>query len=948
MSTFAKRHIGISSKDSSEMLSVLGFENEQSFIDAIIPKHIQEDFKQEIPFCSEQELLNLLSTLAEKNDTGRSFIGMGYYNTYMPEVIKRNVFENPGWYTQYTPYQAEIAQGRLEALLNFQTMVSDLTALPLANASLLDESTAAAEAMIMTYHAKNKRAKAGQEINKFLVDKNIFPQTIDVLRGRADALNIELVIDEVYAEKIDETYFACIVQYPNTFGEVNDYKLLGAKTSELNISLICIADILGLSLLTPPGEWGANICVGSTQRFGVPMGNGGPHAAYFSCDNSFKRQIPGRIIGVSEDRHGKKALRMALQTREQHIKREKATSNICTAQALLAIIASHYAVYHGGTGIKRIAQRTHDLTKKLGYELDQLGYDLVSKNFFDTIAIKGSADIQMKIKSAAEYNNLFFNYFVEDHILISLDETSLESDVDAILDIFRAIQNLEPRTSKLEDFHIPSYADRTSKFLTHKIFNTHRSETSLMRYLKYLENKDFSLVHGMIPLGSCTMKLNAAVQLAPLSWASFGNIHPFAPAFSKQGYQVIINELSDFLCQITGMTACSLMPNSGAQGELTGLRVIDAYHKNNSSDRDIVIIPASAHGTNPASAIMAGMKVKVVKCDEKGNIDLVHLAEVIAEYKAHISALMVTYPSTHGVYEEEILAMTNMIHESGGLVYMDGANMNAQVGYTSPGKIGADVCHLNLHKTFAIPHGGGGPGMGPICCNGKLAPFLPTHFMLDTKEDQIDPVASAPFSSALILIISYAYIKLLGSEGMKKSTYAAMLSSNYMMKKLAPFYDTLYVGKQGFCAHEFIIDLRHLKQHGLSAEDVAKRLIDYGFHAPTLSFPVAGTLMVEPTESETKKEIDLFLDAMISIHGEIQEIIESKYDKDNNVLVNSPHTLNEITHDEWTHVYPRSKAAYPLDSLRSEHKFWPTVGRINQAKGDKNLICTCPPIEEYE
>ncbi len=943
--SFEKRHIGISKEDQHEMLAKLNVENLDQLIDETIPSKIRLTTELNIPEAvSEFEYLNDLKKVAAKNKNYKTYIGQGYYNTITPSPLLRNIFQNPGWYTQYTPYQAEISQGRLEALLNFQTMVSDLTGLPLANASLLDEGTAAAEAMGMFYGLKNKR-KTDQPVCKFFVDNHVFAQTKQVIISRASPLGIEVVFGNWEETILNGEYFGALVQYPNAKGGIENYTDFALSCAEQGVKLCVAADLLSLALLKPPGKWGADVVVGNTQRFGVPLGFGGPHAAFFSTKEKYKRQIPGRIIGVSIDRLGNKALRMALQTREQHIKRERATSNICTAQALLAIMAGMYAVYHGPKGIKRIATRINDLCFRLAIGLKEKGYKPNYGYYFDTISLDLESDELGKLQAKAVAERL--NLHIENGSLcISIDETVSPSDIEKLLSIF-------PRKndSLLNGKHssIPIELKRESDILTHPVFSSHNTETEIMRYVKRLENKDLSLMHSMIPLGSCTMKLNAASELIPVSWPEFANIHPFAPEDQCMGYLEIIKSLEEYLNEITGFTACSLMPNSGAQGELTGLLVIRAYHEDRSeSNRNIAIIPSSAHGTNPASAIMAGMKVVVVSCDDNGNINLEDLKEKAELHKANLAALMVTYPSTHGVFEEDIKEICEVIHNCGGLVYMDGANMNAQVGLTSPNEIGADVCHLNLHKTFAIPHGGGGPGMGPICVNDKLKPFLPGHIYGNKGgEKAIQAVSSAPWGSASILLISYGYIKMLGKDGITNSTKYAILNANYIKERLAKDYGVLYIGKNGRTAHELIIDLRMYKSIGVSAEDVAKRLIDYGFHAPTLSFPVAGTIMIEPTESESKSELDRFCDAMIQIKKEIDEVAKGEVHVESNVLTNAPHPLSLLTADDWSYSYTRSKAAYPLQYLREKGKFWATVSRIDNAFGDRNLICTCPPIEAY-
>lgn len=940
--SFIGRHIGLDEKETAEMLDFIGMDSIDQLVDKVIPEDIR--LSQQIDLqdpVSEHQYLIQLSKIASKNKVFKSYIGQGYYGTITPSVILRNLFENPGWYTQYTPYQAEIAQGRLESLLNFQTMVSDLTALPIANASLLDEGTAAAEAMAMLFNHKNKNTDNITSA-KFFVDNKVFEQTKDILETRSRPVGIELVYGNFEEVEFDGSYFGALVQYPDSQGNIHDFSTFIEKAHAQNVLVVMAADLLALTLLKAPGELGADVAVGSTQRFGVPMGFGGPHAAYFATKDEFKRNIPGRIIGISVDANGNRALRMALQTREQHIRREKATSNICTAQALLANMAAMYAVYHGAQGLTDIATRTAVLTKVLRDELQKLGYEVINGSAFDTISIK--ADNAQKIKTISEENGMNFFYASENRVSISLDETTTRDNVSEIIDVFaKAAGHATPGIQipgVIEETGIPENLRRKSAFLLHPVFNSYHSETELMRYLKRLENKDLSLTHSMISLGSCTMKLNAATELIPVSWPEFSTIHPFVPENQVKGYMEIIAELKKMLCTITGFTNCSLQPNSGAQGEFAGLMAIRRYHESRKEgNRNVILIPVSAHGTNPASAVMAGFKVVVVKCDKHGNIDKTDFREKAEKYVDTLAGVMITYPSTHGVFETGIMEMCRLIHDKGGLVYMDGANMNAQAGFTSPGTIGADVCHLNLHKTFAIPHGGGGPGMGPICCNEKLAPFLP-------GENNEGEVSATAFGSASILLISYAYIKLLGNAGIEKATACAILNANYMKAKLSENFEILFTGKNGTCAHEFIIDLRPFKAFGIEAEDVAKRLMDYGFHAPTLSFPVAGTIMIEPTESESKQELDLFCDALNSIYEEISNIGNGTFDKKDNVLKNAPHTLAVITADEWNHTYSRSQAAFPLPYLR-ENKFWPSVSRVNNTVGDRNLICTCEPVESY-
>lgn len=954
---FESRHLGPREQHVPAMLETIGVNTLDQLIDETVPAAIRSSEPLAIPNAqSEYEYLRELKTIAAKNKLYRTYIGLGYYDTITPSVILRNVFENPGWYTQYTPYQAEIAQGRLEALLNFQTMVSELTGLPIANASLLDEGTAAAEAMTMLHSVKSKKGKTAPA-NRILVADNVFPQTLDVLRTRAVPMDIDVTVGDWKTFELDESVFAVLLQYPAQDGTIEDYRAFAIKAQEAGIKIIVAADIMSLAILTPPGEWGADVVVGSTQRFGVPMGYGGPHAAFFATQEDYKRQLPGRIIGVSTDVHGDAALRMALQTREQHIRREKATSNICTAQALLAIMAGFYAVYHGKEGIQAIAERIHGMAQLAERYIEATGFEQVNTHYFDTIRIHVGSH-QAAIRAEALERGINFRYIGEEYVGISFDETTTLIDVEDVINVFTAIKE-QPEYQMIPDiavheaesleWKIPAVLFRTSDFLTHPVFKSHRSETKMMRYIKKLENKDLSLMHSMISLGSCTMKLNAATELIPVTWPAFSGMHPFVPRDQAAGYHQVISELEQWLSEVTGFEACSLQPNSGAQGEYAGLLTIRAYHEaNGDSHRNIALIPSSAHGTNPASAVMAGMKVVVVKCDEAGNIDVEDLKAKAEKHKDNLAALMVTYPSTHGVFEVAIKDICKIIHDNGGKVYMDGANMNAQVGLTSPGAIDADVCHLNLHKTFAIPHGGGGPGMGPICVNESLAPFLPKHSIVEGVGGQqgIGAVSATPYGSASILLISYGYIKMLGSQGLTNATRYAILNANYIKARLAEAYPVLYTGANGHAAHELILDLRQFKPLGIEAEDVAKRLMDYGFHAPTLSFPVAGTIMIEPTESESKDELDRFCEAMLAIRQEIDEIATGAADKENNVLRNAPHTQAVIAADVWEYPYSRTKAAFPLPFVR-EYKFWATVGRINQAAGDRNLVCTCPPIEEY-
>ncbi len=954
---FVSRHNGLRKKDEQYILGKIGLKSAGELIDQTIPSTIRLKKELDLPAgLNEYELLQHLKSLASKNRLFTSFIGMGYYNTMMPGVIQRNLLENPGWYTSYTPYQAEISQGRLEALLNFQTVVTDLTGLEIANASLLDEATAAAEAMIMLFNSRPRKA-VKEGVNKFFVAENCFPQTIDVLKNRAQPLGIELVIGDHKDPGFDATFFGALIQYPDQFGAIHQYDGFVQSAKEREIRIAVAADLLSLTLLTPPGEWGADVVVGSAQRFGVPMGFGGPHAGYFATREEFKRAVPGRIIGVSIDKNGNQALRMALQTREQHIKREKATSNICTAQALLASIAAMYATYHGPEGLKKISRQINLLASLLSRGLAAYGFKQVNKNFFDTLVVmlpeKLSAASIHKLSAEHEMN---FRRIDEKHIGISLDETTSLKEVNTILSIFAksAGKHHEEIASTPSVCETPAtFADvfkRKSPFMQQECFNTYHSETEMMRYLKKLENKDLALNRTMIPLGSCTMKLNAASEMFALSWPEFANIHPFVPEDQATGYMELIKNLEKDLCEVTGYAGISFMPNSGASGEYTGLMVIRAYHESRGEGhRNITLIPSSAHGTNPASAVMAGTKVVVVKCDENGNIDTDDLRKKAEEHRDHLAAIMVTYPSTHGVFEENILEVNKIIHDNGGQVYMDGANMNAQVGFTNPAICGADVTHLNLHKTFAIPHGGGGPGVGPIGVATHLLPFLPGHTMRKTGGEQgMHAVAAAPFGSAFILTITYAYIKLLGGAGLKEATKIAILNANYLKVMLEKHYDVLYTGRNGWAAHEMILDCNPFKRKlSIDAIDIAKRLMDYGFHAPTVAFPVPGTLMVEPTESEPISELNRFVEAMLEIRKEIQEIEEGKADKENNVIKNAPHTVAMAAADAWDKPYSRQKAVFPLP-WSVENKYFPPVTRIDDAYGDRNLVCTCDPIENYE
>ena len=937
MNAFSDRHIGPSNSDQEKMLETLQLSSISELIDQTIPTSIRLNKKMDLAKAmNESELIDHMKALGRKNKNYRSYIGLGYYNTVLPGVIQRNILENPGWYTAYTPYQAEIAQGRLEALLNYQTMVSDLTAMPLANASLLDEGTAAAEAMLMLFNARSREKKKANA-NVFLVSEDCFAQTIDVLKTRSNPVGITLkIIPHSEFDFSDPTVFGMLIQYPSKFGQIDDYSVLSKDAKNNDVGVSVAADLLSLTLLTPPGEWGADVVVGTTQRFGIPLGYGGPHAAYFATKEEYKRNIPGRIIGVTVDSQGKRALRMALQTREQHIKRERATSNICTAQVLLAVMAGMYGVYHGPNRLKNMARKIHTLACILSDGLTQLGYKQLNDNYFDTILIDTHDVSADTIKVFAEDAKMNFNYIEENKLSISIDEKDNLDNINDILVVFAKSCNRFLLTKKTIDptelikkvlkgnytdanSYIPNELYRKSAYLQHEVFNSFHSETEMMRYIKRLENKDLALNFSMIPLGSCTMKLNAASQLFPLSWAEFSNIHPFAPINQARGYHILFHELEESLCEITGFDGLSLQPNSGAQGEYAGLMVIRAYHQSrNEAHRNICLIPSSAHGTNPASATMAGMKVVVTKCDEHGNIDLTDLEEKAKEHQDNLAALMITYPSTHGVFEESVIEVTDIIHKYGGQVYMDGANMNAQVGLTNPAKIGADVCHLNLHKTFAIPHGGGGPGMGPIGVVEHLKPFLPSNPIIPTGgKNAITSISAAPWGSALILCISYAYIKLLGEEGLTKSTEVAILNANYIKHQLENDFSILYANNKNRVAHEMILDCRPFKELGIEVTDIAKRLMDYGFHAPTVSFPVAGTMMVEPTESESKNELDRFITAMSSIRQEINAIVENDLNKENNLLKNAPHSLDLITSDQWDRPYSREQAAYPSNSSKT-------------------------------
>ena len=948
--SFAYRHIGPREEDLEEMLKVVGADSLKQLIAETIPEDIllEEDLDLGAAL-TENEFLNHIRDLARKNKVFKSYIGLGYHPTIMPGVVQRNILENPGWYTAYTPYQAEIAQGRLEALLNFQTMVADLTGLPIANASLLDESTAAAEAMSMFY-ANRSRDKKKAGANKFFISIHCLHQNIELIKTRSEPLGIDLVIGDHRDMNLSEEFFGALLQYPAADGEIFEYKDFMAAAEENDVQVAVAADIMSLLLLNPPGEWGAKAVVGTTQRFGIPLGFGGPHAAYFATTEDYKRHIPGRIIGQTVDRAGNTALRMALQTREQHIKRDKATSNICTAQVLLAVMAGAYAAYHGPRGLRNIAEKIHFHTVSLSEGLNRLGYTQVNDNFFDTLRIELGQVDKEEIRSRAIAKEINLRYISHHEVGISVNETTNMEAIQELLEVFAEAKEVSaPELKLLEVSVIPENLKRTSTYLSHPVFNKYHSETEMMRYLKSLERKDLSLNHSMISLGSCTMKLNAATEMIPLSWPLWANIHPFAPTDQTLGYRELIANLERDLAEITGFHSMSMQPNSGAQGEYAGLMVIRGYHLSRGDDqRNIALIPSSAHGTNPASAVMAGMKVVVVKSDENGKIDVEDLKAKAEKHSENLAALMITYPSTHGVFEERVREITQIVHDNGGQVYMDGANMNAQVGLTSPGAIGADVCHLNLHKTFAIPHGGGGPGMGPIGVAEHLAQFLPGHPHVKTGgKNPISPISAAPFGSGLILIISYGYIKMLGAKGLKASTEYAILNANYLKERLHGAFDVLYSNENNRAAHEMIIDCRpYKKESGIEVTDIAKRLMDYGYHAPTVSFPVAGTVMIEPTESESKEELDRFVDAMLSIRKEIAAIASGDFDATNNPLKNSPHTMQQLTANEWTLPYDRKTAAFPLDYLYS-NKFWPTVQRVDDAYGDRNLICTCEPIESY-
>ena len=942
--SFAQRHIGPRKSDLSKMLKTIGVNSIKQLIEETIPEDILLDKKLSLnKAMSEQEYQEHSNLLSRKNKLFKTYIGLGYHHTFLPPVIQRNILENPGWYTAYTPYQAEIAQGRLEALINFQTMVCDLTGMELSNASLLDEATAAAEAMALLFSVRDRSQKKNNVI-KFFVSEEIFPQTISLLETRANPLGIKLVKGNHENFDFSDEYFGAMLQYPGKFGKIYDYKSFVKKANQVSIKVAVAADILSLVLLEAPGNFGVDVVIGTTQRFGIPLGYGGPHAGYFATKEAYKRNIPGRIIGVTKDMDNNLSFRMALQTREQHIKRDRATSNICTAQVLLAVMAGMYAVYHGPDGLKNIATKVNKTTRKLAKALEKLGFSQTNSTFFDTIVLKAEKNT---IKPIAERNEINFYYIDDNNISISINETTSLSDLHKIVNVFAESVNKEfTMVDSLDaDVSIPEALARKTPYLTNKVFNTYHSETEMMRYIKKLERKDLSLNHSMISLGSCTMKLNAASEMLQLSNPNWSSIHPYVPLEQALGYQEMLKNLEDQLTEITGFAATSLQPNSGAQGEFAGLMVIRAYHESRGDHhRNICLIPSSAHGTNPASAVMAGMKVIVTKATEQGDIDIDDLREKAILHKDNLSSLMITYPSTHGVYEASIIEINRIIHENGGQVYMDGANMNAQVALTNPGAIGADVCHLNLHKTFAIPHGGGGPGVGPICVAKQLAPFLPNNPIIKTGgEKSITAISAAPWGSALVCLISYAYICMLGEKGLKKSTEFAILNANYIKERLHGSFEVLYTGESGRAAHEMIIDCRPFKVNGIEVTDIAKRLIDYGFHAPTVSFPVAGTMMIEPTESESLEELDRFCNAMISIRKEIDQV---KLDQPNNALKNSPHTLEMLTRNDWNFPYSREKAAFPLPYVK-ENKFWPTVRRVDDAYGDRNLICTCTPIEEF-
>lgn len=943
---FSDRHIGPRDQDKKAMLDALSYKSVGDLVDTAVPDDIQDKNPLEIPKgASEHEALGELRSMMGQNKVFRSMIGLGYYDCVTPNVVTRNILENPAWYTQYTPYQAEIAQGRLEALLNFQTMVSELCGLDIANASLLDEGTGAAEAMNMS----REIAPKGQS-NKFFVSKHCHPQTIGVLSTRADVLDIEIVIDDDDNFDFSQKPFGVLFQYPGTHGAVRDYTDLIKKAKSEGVIVSMATDLLALASLKSPGEMGADIAVGNSQRFGVPMGYGGPHAGFFSTKDEYKRKIPGRIVGVTKDANGGKAYRLALQTREQHIRRDKATSNICTAQVLLAIMASMYGVYHGEEGVKKISGKVNALAKLFGAGVKELGLELVNQNFFDTVAVRMTPAKVESTLSAALCSGYNLNKAADDVITVSFDEKSSIKEVELVLQFFGNLSKSAKDLSSLAAESIPAALQRTSSFMTHEVFSRYHSETEMMRYIRKLEGRDLSLTRSMIPLGSCTMKLNAASELMPITWPEVNGLHPFAPLDQAKGYLEMFEQLENWLCKATGFDAVSLQPNSGAQGEFAGLMVIDKFHKaQGQGHRNVCLIPSSAHGTNPASAVLAGMKVIVVKCDKEGNIDLEDLNAKATKHKENLSALMITYPSTHGVFEEDIIKICDMIHDNGGQVYMDGANLNAQIGLTQPGKFGPDVCHMNLHKTFCIPHGGGGPGVGPIGVRSHLADYLPNHPVVKMGGSKgVGPISAAPWGSPSILPISWMYIRMMGAEGLKNATETAILNANYIASRLESSFPVVYRGNKGLVAHECIIDLKDVKKNaGITVDDIAKRLIDYGYHAPTVSWPVPNSMMIEPTESESKEEIDRFCDAMIAIRKEIQDIEDGKSDKVDNALKNAPHTAEAVTSDAWDHSYSREQAAYPLAYIK-ESKFWPYVARVDNAFGDRNLVCSCPPLEDYE
>ncbi|OVE79879.1 glycine dehydrogenase (aminomethyl-transferring) [bacterium J17] len=947
---FVRRHVGLSDSDIAEMLDLLGADSLDEFIDTVVPENIRRlNPMKFMPALSETEVIKRLKKIAAQNKIARNFIGNGFYDCIVPPVIQRNILENPAWYTQYTPYQPEIAQGRLEALFNFQTMICDLSGMEIANASLLDEGTAAAEAMTLCQRVKSKLKR-----EKFFVAEDCHPHVIDVVKTRAEPLGIEVVVASPEASNIDSSYFAALLQYPGTDGRILDYEEFTGAVHEQDALVIASVDLLSLALIKPPGEWGADVVVGNSQRFGVPLGFGGPHAAFIATKDGYRRDIPGRIVGLSKDSEGRDAYRLALQTREQHIRREKATSNICTAQVLLAVMAGMYAVYHGPKGIRRIAKTINKLSTVLAERLVEAGLKLKQKEFFDTLVVVFNSSEQAKVKARAEAANINLRYFNDGSVACSLDETSTVEDLADLLAVFlggSSSDYLTPLSPQIESakLSIPAGLRRISGFMTNEVFSKYHSETEMVRYIHKLASRDLSLIDSMIPLGSCTMKLNATTEMLPVTWPEFSSLHPFAPGSQTAGYEILFKELEDILCECTGFAAASLQPNAGSQGEYAGLLAIQAYHaKNGNPRRTACLIPQSAHGTNPASAILAGLKVVPVKCDDQGNIDVADLKEKSEKYKDELSSLMITYPSTHGVFEESVKDICSIVHEYGGQVYMDGANLNAQVGLCSPAELGADVCHINLHKTFCIPHGGGGPGVGPIAVAEHLAEFLPGHFAREVGgKSAIGAVCSAPWGSASIVVISWAYAKMMGSEGLEFATKTAILSANYMAEKLQSSFPVLYRGANGRIAHECILDLRNFKRNiGIEVADVAKRLMDYGFHAPTVSFPVVETLMIEPTESESKAELDRFCQALQNIREEIAQVEKGEVPKDNNVLKNSPHTVEAIASDDWARPYSRETAVFPAQWLR-DRKFWPSVSRIDNVYGDRNLICSCPSMDQF-